>query len=134
NTEMINQSTEVFEGSYSGLMVLDSANLDCTVSSSSRFYSLQPSNTSYPVYLELNYKTNTPFQVGLIAHYSNGNTTVMYKGGGNATTEWKKIYFNMTTEVFGANATEYSVVFRALKYADTDQPLIYLDNIKILHY
>ncbi len=133
NTEMINQSTEVFEGAYSGLMVLDSANLDCTVATSSRYYNLQPPGTAFKVYFELNYKTNTPFQIGIIAHYANDSETI-YKGGGNPSSTWKKIYFNITEDVFRANASEYSVVLRALKYPDTDQPLIYLDNIKILHF
>lgn len=133
NTVMLHQSTEVFEGNYSGQLVIDSANLDCTVSSSSHFYNLQSSFAS-PVYIELNYKTNTPFQVGIVAHYSNGSSEITYKGGGNATTGWKKIYFNLTAEVYNSNATEYSLIFRALKYPDVDQPLIYLDNIKLLHY
>jgi hypothetical protein len=134
NTELIHQTTEVFEGNYSGLLVLDTANLDCTVATSTRYYNLQPPATSFPVWLELNYKTNTPFQIGLIAHYSNGSENYMYKGGGNETTEWKKLYFNITNEVYGTSATEYSVVLRALKYPNTEQPLIYIDNIKLLHY
>lgn len=133
NTFMLHDTTDVFEGNYSGLMVLDTANLDCTVSSSSKFYNLQGVSAS-AVYIELNYKTNTPFQVGLVAHYSNGTTQITYKGGGNASTGWKKIYFNLTAEVYQSNATEYSLIFRALKYADVAQPLIYLDNIKLLHY
>jgi len=133
NTEMINQTTDVFEGTYSGLLVLDSANLDCTVATSTRYYNLQPAGTSFQVYLEFNYKTNSAFQVGLIAHYPSSTETI-YKGGGNATTEWKKIYFNVTQEVFGTNASEYSILFRAIKHADIEQPLIYLDNIKLVHF
>lgn len=133
NTEMIHQNNEVFEGNYSGLMVLDSANLDCTVASSTRYFNLQ-SISATPVYLELNYKTNSPFQVGLIARYSNGTTETIYKGGANASTTWKKIYFELTEEAFGSNAAEYSVIFKALKYVDVAEPKIYLDNIKLLYY
>jgi hypothetical protein len=133
NTEMINQTTDVFEGTYSGLLVLDSANLDCTVASTPRYSNLQPPGTSFQVYLEMNYKTNSPFQVGLIAHYGSGSETI-YKGGANASTEWKKIYFNITTEIFGANAPEYSILFRVINNQSLEQPLIYLDNIKLLHF
>jgi hypothetical protein len=133
NTEMITQMDEVFEGNYSGALVLDSANLDCTVGTSTRYYNLRDISAT-SVYLEMDFKTNTPFQVGIIAHYGPSDTEVLYKGGVNATTSWKKIYFNLTQEVFGSNATEYSVIIRALKYVDIEQPEIYVDNIKLLHF
>jgi hypothetical protein len=134
NTELIHQNQEVFEGNYSGLMLLDSANLDCTVATSTHFYDLQPTATAFPVYLELNYKTNTPFQIGIIAYYPSGSSEFIYKGGGNANDSWKKIYFNLTDEVYSSSANEFAVVLRALKYPNTQQPLIYLDNIKLLHF
>lgn len=133
NTEMITQMDEVFEGNYSGALVLDSANLDCTVATSTHYYNLNNISAT-AVYLEMNFKTNTPFQVGLVAHYGSNDTEVLYKGGVNATTTWKKIYFNLTEEAYGANAAEYSVIVRALKTADIDQPQIYVDNIKLLHF
>lgn len=132
-TEMVTQMNEVFEGNYSGSIVLDSANLDCTVATSSRYYNIN-NLSGTAVYLEMDFKTNTPFQVGIVAHYGPSDTEVLYKGGVNATASWKKIYFNLTQEVFGANATEYSVIIRALKYADINQPEIYVDNIKLLHF
>ena len=134
NTELIHQNQEVFEGNYSGLIVLDSANLDCTVATSTHYYNLQPTGTAFPVYLELNYKTNTPFQIGVIAYYPSGSSEFIYKGGGNANDSWKKIYFNLTDEVYSSAANEFAVVLRALKYPNTEQPLIYLDNIKLLHF
>jgi hypothetical protein len=133
NTEMITQMDEVFEGNYSGSLVLDSANLDCTVATSVRYFNLNGVSAS-AVYLEMDFKTNTPFQVGLIAHYGGSDREVLYKGGANASTSWKKIYFNLTEEVFGANATEYSVVIRALKYVNAADPEIYIDNVKLIHF
>lgn len=133
NTEMITQMDEVFEGNYSGSLVLDSANLDCTVATSVHYYNLNNISAT-AVYLEMDFKTNTTFQVGLIAHYSASDTEVLYKGGVNATDSWKKIYFNLTPEVFGANATEYSVIIRALKYIDAAEPKIYIDNVKLVHF
>ncbi|BDS09903.1 hypothetical protein [Aureispira anguillae] len=134
NTKMIHQNTEVFEGNYSGLMVLDSANLDCTVATSTRYYNLS-SVASSPVYIELNCKTTTYVEVGLIAHYGASNTEILYKGGVNPSDTWKKLYFNLTNEVYGTQATEYSVVFRALKHPSLDAaPKVYLDNIKLLHF
>lgn len=133
NTEMLTQMDDVFEGNYSGSIVLDSANLDCTVATSTRYYNLNGLSAT-PVYMEMNFKTNTPFQVGIIAHYGPSDTEVLYKGGVNASTSWKKIYFNLTEEVFSSDATEYSVIVRALKYVTIEEPKIYVDNIKLLYF
>lgn len=133
NTEMVHQITEVFEGTNSGLIVLDSANLQCDVASSSRFFNLQPSFAT-PVYLEINYKTDAPFQVGIVAHYPSGNSETLYKGGCNPTTEWKKIYFNITNEIYGSGAPEFAVIFSARKPLNLTKAEIYLDNVKLLHY
>lgn len=134
NTELITESNNVFEGNHSGRVVLDSANLDCTVATSVRYFNLN-NIAATSVYLEMDYKTNNIFQIGLVAHYGPSDTETLYKGGVRATDGvWKKIYFNLTQEVFGANAPEYSVIIRALKNADVAQPEIYVDNIKILHF
>lgn len=133
NTEMVTQMDDVFEGNYSGSVVLDSANLDCTVATSVRYYNLRGLSAT-AVYLEMDFKTNTPFQVGIIAHYGSSDTETLYKGGVNASTSWKKIYFNLTEDVYGSNATEYSVIIRALKYVDVADPQIYVDNIKLVHF
>jgi hypothetical protein len=132
-TEMRTQMDDVFEGNYSGSVILDSANLDCTVATSVRYYNLRGLSAT-PVYLEMDFKTNTPFQVGIIAHYGGSNREVLYKGGVNTSDSWKKIYFNLTEDVYGSNATEYSVIIRALKYASVAQPEIYVDNIKLIHF
>jgi hypothetical protein len=132
-TEMRTQMDEVFEGNYSGSVILDSANLDCTVATSVRYYNLRGLSAT-SVYLEMDFKTNTPFQVGIIAHYGGTNREVLYKGGVNTSDSWKKIYFNLTEDVYGSNATEYSIIIRALKYASVAQPEIYVDNIKLIHF
>lgn len=134
NTVMANQTDDVFEGNYSGQIVLDSANLECTVASSLKIGNIQTTFATAS-YIEMDYKTNMPFQVGIIAHYAAGNTQTIYKGGVNSTSGgWKKIYFKLTSEVYQANAPQYSIVFRAVKTQSVAKPLIYLDNIKFLHY
>lgn len=132
-TEMRTQMDEVFEGNYSGSVILDSANLDCTVATSVRYYNLRGISAT-SVYLEMDFKTNTPFQVGIIAHYGGTDREVLYKGGVNTSDSWKKIYFNLTEDVYGSNATEYSIIIRALKYASVADPEIYVDNIKLVHF
>lgn len=134
NTSMAHQSDDVFEGNYSGQILLDSANLECTVASSVKVGNIQTTFATSS-YLELNYKTNIAFQVGIIAHYGPGDTQTTYIGGVNPSSGgWKKIYFKLTSDIYQANAPHYSVVFRAIKTELVAQTAIYLDNIKFLHY
>lgn len=131
NTGVRFQTDDVFEGTYSGEVYLDSANLECTVGTSNRYGNLVNISAT-PVYLEMNFKTNTVVQVGIRAHFANGSIKTIYKGGLNVVDSWRKIYFDYTQEVFGANATSYSVVLRAVK-SDVE-PKIYIDNVQLLHF
>lgn len=132
-TFMARQSTEVFEGNYSGQIILDSANLECEVATAIKYSNLQPAATSFPVYLEMDYKTNNSFSVGIVAHYGS-STQITYIAGVNKSDDWNKIYFNLTTAVFSADADQYSIIIRALKNVTVLDPKIYIDNIKLVHY
>ncbi len=134
NTFMRRQNTDVFEGNYSGEIVLDSANLECIVATSVKYSQLQPVGTSFPIYLEMDYKTNTALSVGIIAHYTDGSTQTTYIAGVNPNNTWNKIYFNLTETVFAAEAAQYSIVLQSIKSLDTDKAAIYVDNIKLLHF
>lgn len=132
NTGVRFQTLDVFEGNASGEIYLDSANLECTVASTERYTDLV-GPSALPVYLELNFKTNTPVQVGIRAHAPSGSFQTIYKYGLNPTETWRKIYFDFTDEVFGTNAAGYTVIFRALRGANVE-PKIYIDNVQILHF
>ncbi len=131
---MARQSTEVLSGNFSGQILIDSAYLECEVATSVKYSNLQPAATSYPVYLEMDYKTNNHFSVGIIAHYNSTSSQTTYIAGVNPSNKWKKIYFNLTNTIFSAKAPQYSIVIRALKNTAVSEPKIYLDNIKLVHY
>jgi len=81
------------------------------------------------VYLELNYKGNEDFTVGLV-----GDNDV-FKPALNVVKQanWNKIYVQLSTAVSQEPvSTKYKVAFRLLKYGQED-PTIYLDNIKLVH-
>jgi hypothetical protein len=135
NSRLIKQSNEVFEGLYSGQIELDSLNPECYISTTFRYSNLQRPNTASPVYLELHYKTNIPVSIGLIAHRSIGSDEVFMKGGVNAIEGWNKIYFELTNDIYGLNADEYSVYLRTtLTGTGINDAKIYFDNIKIVHF
>lgn len=82
------------------------------------------------VYLEINYKCNTPFTIGL----TSGDGSQTYPAlVVNAQENWNKIYVQLSTAVSSIVSNRYKVYFEFLKDADnSDQKQIYLDNIKLL--
>lgn len=131
------QTDDVFEGDYSGQMRLDTAHWECYVGTSFRLSDLQRPNTATPVFLEMHYKTEEVISVGLIAHYDNGLADEIFiKGGVNPSDGWKKIYFDLTEDIFTLNAARYTLILRAAvsDFEENVSPKVYLDNIKILHF
>lgn len=133
-TKMARYSDDIFEGNFSGRMLVDSANLECMVATTALYAGLQPQGTAFPVYVEFNYKSDLPIQIGLIAHYSNGSTETHYKGGVNARGSWNKVYFDFTSDVYTLNASSYSIFFRVQNTSRLADPKVLIDNVKLLHY
>lgn len=135
STFMSKTQEDVFEGDYSGKIHIDSFNWDGRIATAFKYSNLQPANTAFPVYLELDYKSNIPVEVGVIAYYFNGASTIKYKGGFNPRDAWNKIYFNLTEDIFSLGASQYAIIFRAQYPVNKkEEAEIYLDNIKLLHY
>jgi len=124
-----------FEG-FSGLIVLD-AERSVADLRTSQLYSLPRDRK---VYLEIDYYCDEPLDVGLFGQQFNGSSYVdvrypvlkLYP-----TTEWRKIYINLTDQIARSPyANQYRVFFSAEKTDATEGQIakIYLDNIKIIHY
>ncbi len=134
NTSIIKSQEDVFEGTHSGKIVLDSANPACTAATSVYYSDLQPVGSAFQVFMEMNYKTELPISIGLRARYANGTTETTYLGGVNPKDSWNKIYFNFTEEVFTKGAQSYAIVFDVINSARLPAPKVYIDNVKLLHY
>lgn len=121
----------VFEGSYCGAIFLDNSRPVFRGSS----LPSSPLNIpkGEPVFLEMNYRNNQKFSIGIIAQdfssvYENIIITL------HPSETWNKIYINLTEEINKyPNAFGYYLLITALKDNDVDSPAIYLDNIKIVH-
>jgi hypothetical protein len=88
-----------------------------------------------PVYLELDYKNNHPFVMGI---YVNNPTSVVQKQlfQFNESENWNKIYINLTEYISGENsAIDFKLFFGALKVGEdtTKDVKIFIDNIKLVH-
>lgn len=91
-------------------------------------------NVTAPIYIELDYKNNVPFEIGVIGYKNNALVDKVYVTGMNTSEEWNKIYINMTLDVSVMKADNYQIIIRAAKPDDIDVGEIFLDNIKLLHF
>lgn len=109
------------------LMTMDDANPIGEIRSTSSIYGL-PAGGS-PVYLELNYKSNQPFQVGVIGGGTDQRQVITI----NPSDEWNKIYVQLTTALSTSPTyTNYKLYVKATKAASS--PEIYLDNFKVISF
>jgi hypothetical protein len=105
----------VFEGSYSGLMNVNATD-DYFFIATADAYDLPKIGT--PVFLEMNYKTELPLIVGLIAiiNSENQKKEVMVL---NANSEWNKVYINLTgVTSSNQSASNFKLYFEV--YGDSD--------------
>lgn len=88
-----------------------------------------------PVYLELDYKTDNPFDVWLRANFDAGaNVINTYVVTVTAKESWNKIYVNLSEMVSTlASADNFEIFILANKPNDVAVANMYLDNIKLLH-
>jgi len=85
------------------------------------------------VFLELNYRSNNPFTVGLFINgsYSSQKSVLIV----NPSNTWNKIYINFTpTLSANSDGSSFKVFFYATKNTDEPNAEILFDNIKLLHF
>ncbi len=94
---------------------------------------LLPKVQNDPVLLELNFKNNNLFYVGLLMNTPSGLKKVPLLIMNNSE-EWKKIYINLGPNIaLNNDAINYKVYFEAGLELDKESSEIYLDNIKLIH-
>jgi hypothetical protein len=131
DTIFFKNTSKAKEGTFSGKAYLES-NMNFFEATSVAFNNIPRSLT--PVYLELDFKTNEPILVGI--YHDNVQYGVVRL---NTTTEWKKIYINLTDVVSARQSATAIKIFFGIQESTsspflTNNPEIQLDNIKLLHY
>lgn len=122
---------EAFEGEYSGLVVLN--NEQHTFEAAS-FDAFELPVNGQPILLEMNYKNNYKFAVGIIeqgpSQIIKSDIIIL-----NPSEEWNKIYINFTDKVRQSNAAiDFKVLIRSYIEDDQiDEVKIYFDNLKLMH-
>jgi archaellum component FlaF (FlaF/FlaG flagellin family) len=122
-----NNVSEVFEGSYSAKMILDATHPAIELISIDPF-SL-PLN-GYDIYIELNYKSDVAFKVGLMAV---NTSQKFYQWTINPKDSWNKIYLNARSLVNSVNTTQWKLIIYSNPDNLSTPKYLYLDNIKVLH-
>lgn len=119
--------SEIFEG-ISAYATLDSQDSIFIFKSSEKF--TLPINKI--IYLEMNYKNNNVFFVGLIVHTSTQTQRIPVLVV-NRSEHWNKIYVNFSSVVTSiTGAINYEVFIAAEKEDDVANPLFFFDNFKLI--
>jgi hypothetical protein len=124
DTLMNKTDTDVFEGIYSGKVVMTPA-MDFFECFTPSFSSLP--RYGAPIFMELDFKTNQPVLVGIYA--DNEQIGLFYL---NTTSEWNKIYFNFTEAIQTRSSADEFRVFFGFEN-NVSYPELVIDNIKIVH-
>ena len=127
--------TEVFEGTGSGVVNLTANGSSYFGETCSQFTSL-PIDGS-PVIIEMNYKCNTDFNVGIVGYDQGGNIQAQTIAISlNSKTDWNKIYINLSNELqdaAGSGAVKFRIFFSMLKDDSLSSSYFFLDNLKLIY-
>lgn len=119
----------VFEGNYSAFVKIWPGDTSCFFVSTDA-YRLPVAGYTY---LELNYKNNNKFTVGLIATIDSVYRTLPVLVM-NRSDKWNKIYINLTMMVYNyPAASSWRIFISSVKESETEVPLIYFDNLKLVY-
>ena len=88
-----------------------------------------------PTYMELNYKNNTSFLVGMYINFPNSPTLEKGLLWINPKEDWNKIYIDLTQTVSEAIGAEtFSIFIKMQRDSNLDENKLDFDNIRIIHY
>lgn len=125
---LVSDPSKVYGGvGNSFYMTMSDANPIGEIRSTSSIFGLPAGGA--PVYLEINYKNNQPFQLGIIGGGGDQREIISI----NRSAEWNKIYIQLTTAISTSPTyTNYKLYVKARK--TVDNPEIYIDNIKVISF
>lgn len=131
-SEMIRSGTDVFEGQFSGEIIMseeaDFIDVGHTVP-------VPLPDDGSPVYLEFRYKSEIPMSVGLLGVNLNGVMASQFFYLVNPSAEWNMIYLELTEQIELSQFDAYKILFRSLYPSTATEPEhhIFLDNIKVVY-
>jgi hypothetical protein len=128
NMQRIIDTLVAFEGNSCGRLALNEGDSILLAFSGSRF---NIPFLSQAVFVEMDYKNNAEFVVGLRG-YLNAQAITVEKLTITPKDSWNKIYINFTPEVGRIQAAQYELIIKYVKKTNVNPADIYFDNIKVL--
>lgn len=87
-----------------------------------------------PVYLEINYRNDAPFLVGIIGEDAGIPNVRQYLVGLNPRDTWNKVYISLTDLVNQTQLTNLRIaIYAALPTTGETESRIWIDNVKLIH-
>lgn len=124
---------EVKSGNQAGWIHLEENGITSLVKGTSSAYD-GLENIGADTYLELDYKNDVPFGVGLVTTQGN-SSNANFKIVLDTTSQWNKIYIDFTDELADPTITSYRVIIGSdLTDYGTDEGDVYFDNVKLIHF
>lgn len=122
-------TTSAFEGNGSGIVNITGTSY---FGQSCSQFTLPKVGTD--IFLELNYKCNTAFNVGILGYNGVSLDAQTIALTINPSENWKKIYVNLTNEVNEAlTSTKFRIFFSMLKNNNMPSSYFYIDNVKLIY-
>ncbi len=118
------------ENSFEGRsieMSLSGDSLVAQIESASSGFDLPEANSN--VYLELNYKGNEEFVVGLLTDKGEHKPALNI----NPQENWNKIYVHLAPAINSVPYSNFHKIYIRLLKKNVDNPRIFIDNIKVIH-
>jgi len=130
---LVQSSTDVFEGQFSGQMVLSEKAYFIEVGHSVPISGLPADGK--PVYLEFRYKSEVEFSIGLLGINLDGQSFSNFFYLVKPSAEWNMLYIELTDFIVASDLPAYKILFRSLYpfNATKAEYNIFLDNIKVVH-
>lgn len=125
-------TTDAFEGTYSGEISLSKNEpiFECV----SPIIPEIPANGT-PIYVEINYRNEVPFIVGLMGEVAGIIDVKEYHVGLRPSNTWNKVYISLTDPVNIGNVKDFRLLIRA-DFQSSDTTIVqkvWVDNIKLIH-
>lgn len=130
-TNIVSSDEDAVEGLRSGKISLNEINNDITVATIFKYQRSQ--NAGSDSYLEMDYKCNIPFFVGVI-YVQEGKEVTQPLLVVNPKEDWNKIYVDFTEILTSPVLETYRVYFTTdVEPLDQNSGEVFLDNLKFVH-
>lgn len=129
DTALVAVANDAYEGPFSGAFYFSGTRTRFSATSLNKYVLTKG---KYNV-IELNYKCNNAFVVGLVRNYLGQTSRIQILAVLPSDGKWKKIYISIIDAVNNLSADNYNIWIYAQRDQGINEATIMLDNIKLVH-